>query len=90
MKYEFERDFAKDFYKLNDKRLAQAILHTIQNVASATSLDTIRNIKKLKGHKTAYRIRSGDYRIGVFIEDDTVFFSAFDHRSKIYKRFPKK
>jgi len=90
MRYEFERNFAKDFYKLKDRKLAQEILITIQNVASASSPDEIRNIKKLKGHNTAYRIRSGDYRIGVFIEDDTVFFSAFDHRSKIYRRFPKK
>ncbi len=45
MKYEIERSFAKDFYKLNDKSLAQVILNTIQEVASATSFNKIRNIK---------------------------------------------
>ena len=88
MKCKFERSFEKDFNKLRSKGLSQSILSVVENVSSANSIEGINNLKKLTGHKTAYRIRSGNYRIGVFIESDTVIFAAFDHRKDIYKRFP--
>jgi len=88
MKFKIERSFEKDFNKLLDKALSKSILSAIENVSSAENVESILNLKKLSGHKTAYRIRSGNYRIGVFIEDDTVVFAAFDHRKDIYKHFP--
>jgi len=88
MKYEIERDFWKDFRKVRNPKLAQEILYTIEEVSKALSISDIPNIQKMKGHTSAYRIRSGNYRFGVFFENDTIIFAAFDHRSKIYKRFP--
>jgi mRNA interferase RelE/StbE len=88
MKFKIERSFERDFKKLRNKNLAQSILDAINNVDSAKSIEGICNLKKLTGHKTAFRIRSGDYRIGVFIEANVVIFAAFDHRKDIYKRFP--
>lgn len=46
------------------------------------------NLKKLSGYKNSYRIGLGSYRIGIVIDDKTVIFAAFDHRSDIYKYFP--
>jgi mRNA interferase RelE/StbE len=48
----------------------------------------IINLKKLSGYKSAFRVRIGDYRIGVIIEKNTVTFVAFAHRKEIYNRFP--
>jgi mRNA interferase RelE/StbE len=67
MKYKIERSFEKDFYKLRNKDLSRSILTAIENVAIAKSIEDISNLKKLMGHKTAYRIRSGNYRIGVLL-----------------------
>jgi mRNA interferase RelE/StbE len=88
MKYEIERMFEKDFNKLKDKKLAENILMVIDDVSASESISDIKNMIKMKGHSNAYRIRSGDYRIGVIIEDNLVTFTAFDHRRDIYKRFP--
>jgi len=88
MKFLFERAFEKDFAKLNDKKLAQSILDIIENVVVAKSIYDIKKNKKLSGHTCAYRVRSGEYRIGLFIEKDTVIFAAFSHRKDIYKKFP--
>jgi len=88
MKYMIERAFEKDFSKLKNKKLAESILDIIENVSNADTIEDIKNIKKMKGSVNAYRIRSGDYRIGVFIENNIVVFTAFDHRKDIYKRFP--
>ena len=47
------------------------------------------NIKKLKCSNTAYRIRVGNYRIGLFIiTNDTIQFSRVLHRREIYRHFP--
>ena len=39
---------------------------------AAESLKSIPNTKKLKGHKTAYRTRVGDYRLGFFLENSII------------------
>ena len=42
----------------------------------------------MKGFKNFYRIRVGDYRIGISLERGVVTFLAFAHRKDIYKKFP--
>ena len=88
MKVVFTRDFDKAAGKIKDKKLASDLLNTINNVKLATNIFQITNLKKLKGHPCAYRIRIGNYRIGVFIENNEVEFAAFAHRKDIYFLFP--
>ncbi len=54
----------------------------------ADRMDEIRNLKKLRAEGNYYRIRLGDYRIGLTIEGDTVCFVRILHRSEIYRYFP--
>lgn len=89
MQFEFEKAFVKDFRKIRNKDLAQSINQAILQVSLASVIYEIPNLKKLSGYKSAYRIRIGDYRIGVVIEKDTVTFVAFAHRKEIYNKFPK-
>ena len=42
----------------------------------------------MKGEASAYRIRVGSYRIGVFITATTLTFSRVLHRREIYRYFP--
>jgi mRNA interferase RelE/StbE len=88
MHFEFEKSFAHDFKKLKNKTLAKAILTCIQNVSTAQTIHDIGNLKKITGYNSAYRIRSGVYRIGIIIENNTVTFVAFAHRKDIYRKFP--
>ncbi len=93
MNFEISKDFQKSFNRLKDKKLATAILAAIDEVNQAEQLADINHLKKLKGHETAYRIRTGNYRIGVFVEHDasgelSIIFAAFSHRKDIYKKFP--
>jgi len=88
MKCFFKASFRKDFSKHKDPKLAKVMLGVIDEVAAAEKLSDIKSLKKLKNHKTAYRIRIGDYRIGLVIIDKTAIFAAFAHRKDIYKRFP--
>ena len=88
MKVSFTKDFQKSLTKINNKKLALQVLSIIAEVENAKSIIDINSIKKLKGHRTAFRIRTGHFRIGLFIENDEVLFAIIDHRKDIYKKFP--
>lgn len=85
---EIEKSFEKAYNKVQDKILARHILAIIEDVSNANALENIKEIKKLKGYKNFYRIKSGNYRIGISIYKKTVTFITFDHRKDIYKKFP--
>ena len=88
MKIEFLSGFEKDLSLTRDKIMAKIIIECIDLFEKADKLSDVPNIKKLKGHSTAFRYRKGKYRIGFYLEQDTIIFAAFDTRSKIYQRFP--
>ena len=88
MKTEFTSRFYKDIDKITQATVKSDLSSVIQQVEEAKQLTEIKNIKKLKGHSTAYRIRMGDYRIGIFYEKNIVEFIRIAHRKDIYKVFP--
>jgi mRNA interferase RelE/StbE len=89
MKTEFKASFLKAIKKIDSDQLKADIANAILNVESAESQRQISQLKKLKGYKQYYRIRIGDYRIGIKIEAEIVIFVDIDHRKNIYRIFPK-
>jgi mRNA interferase RelE/StbE len=88
MKVEFLKKFSKDLDDLRLKSAKEALTKVIELMESADSLDKIPHTKKLKGHKTAYRTRVGDYWLGFFFENATILLARFLHRKDIYQIFP--
>ncbi|MBO0936790.1 type II toxin-antitoxin system RelE/ParE family toxin [Fibrella sp. HMF5335] len=88
MKATFLSQFEKDIEKIRMQLVKDSIAEAIEQVEQADKLTDIPNLKKLKGFKTAYRIRIGDYRIGVFIVGNAVEFVRVVHRREVYKFFP--
>ena len=88
MKVEFLSGFEKDLSHTRDKMLTKLILECIDLFEKANKINEVPNIKRLKGHPSAFRYRKGKYRIGFYLEDQTIVFAAFDTRDKIYHRFP--
>lgn len=85
MKIGFKASFQKDLKSLhNDAKLFARIKDTILLIETSSDIDAIANVKKLKSDEPYYRIRIGDYRIGVLIEDNTVVFVRILHRSRAY------
>jgi mRNA interferase RelE/StbE len=85
---EFAGRFSKDLDKINQAFVKKDVSAAILEIEKAEGLPEIRNLKKLKGHGNAYRIRIGDYRIGLFIENNIVEFARIAHRKDIYRIFP--
>ena len=88
MKVEFLSKFVADLDKINVVHVKKTVIRTIELVESVNHLSEIPNLKKLKGHKSAFRIKIGDYRIGIFIKGRTVEMARVVHRKDIHKVFP--
>ncbi len=89
MIFDYDKSFTKDLKKRKtDKQLMERVRQVILAVEEARDIHAIRNLKKLKAQGNNYRIRTGDFRLGVIIEDDTVTFVRCLHRSEIYRYFP--
>ena len=82
------KKFSKDLDVIGPKSVKLNAIKIIELMESVNSLDEIPNTKKLKGHKSAYRTRVGDYRLGFFFENTTISLARFVHRKDIYKIFP--
>jgi len=88
MNTQFRASFAKDIRKIKNKEMLGRIKETIQAVEDAQGLHELAHVKKLKGGENYYRIKIGDYRIGLVIEGNTVVFVRCLSRKDIYRFFP--
>lgn len=89
MKTAFRKSFQRDLKKLKKSHETLArIRQKIQAVEAADDLQEVASVKKLSGGGDYYRIRVGDYRIGLAIQTDTIIFVRCLHRRDIYRYFP--
>lgn len=88
MKVRFKESFARDLRTLQDKTLLGRIKALVEDVEKAKGLADVAGLKKLRGGGAFYRIRIGDYRVGLALEQDVVVFVRFLHRREVYRYFP--
>ena len=88
MRAEFKSSFVRDLRKVKDKEIRDRIIEVIELVEKARGLQEIENIKELRGGDYYYRIRVGDYRLGLIVERDTTIFVRCLHRRDVYRYFP--
>jgi mRNA interferase RelE/StbE len=88
MQVVFLKRFSKDLDSVSNKGVRRILELFIEDVERSSTLKNHPNIKKLSGYKNAFRLRIGDYRVGMFISGDTVEFVRILHRKDIYKVFP--
>ena len=84
----FLSSFLRDVKKLRDARLRRSIEQAILDVEKAETVEAIKSIKRLSGYQHYYRIRIGDWRIGLKMEGDVVQFVRCLHRREVYRFFP--
>ncbi len=88
MKVDFSKAFKKDIAKLSNQGLKQKLKRVIIRLENEKSLRTVPNCIKVQNHSSAYRIRIGDYRLGVYYENNNIQIARFVKRNDIYKLFP--
>ena len=89
MKCDYRKSFLKDLkVHKQDQDFLTHVKGIVLEIEKAVSISEIKNLKKLKGEKNYYRIRSGRYRVGIKICDDIVSFVRALPRKDIYRYFP--
>ena len=88
MKVEHNRGFTRDLRRMRSSELRQRVLRKIEELEAASVITEVRGVAKMAGEGTYYRIRIGEYRLGLAVEDDEATLLRFLHRSEIYQFFP--
>ena len=88
MKTAFRKSFTRDLKKIKDNQLLQRVKQKIEEVEAADSLDDVTGASKISGHADYFRLRVGDYRLGIAVVQDEIAFVRCLHRREIYRFFP--
>ena len=88
MNVKFESRFEKDLKSVKDRNLLARLKQLILSCKEAEALAEINNLKKMQGYDSFYRIRLGEYRVGIEVLENEMIFVRFLHRKDIYKFFP--
>jgi mRNA interferase RelE/StbE len=84
----FRKSFTRDLKKIKDEDVRARVRQVIEQVEAAAELQAIADLKKLSGAGTFFRIRVGDYRIGLVLEGETIEFVRCLPRRDLYRYFP--
>ena len=64
------------------------VAQIIEEMEAADDTRQIKNIEPCEGTENAFRIRMGDYRIGVYIEKSVIKVKRIGKRGDFYNYFP--
>lgn len=81
--------FGKMLLKL-PQNIQREVLTSIENIQIATSFVDISHFKALKGYPNYYRVRIGQYRMGLYWDGLQFIAQKIATRGDFYKGFPPK
>ena len=85
----YAKKFSKDLDKIRKEASVQRnLLKVIARIRNAGSLGEINGVGKIQGYQDYYRLKIGDYRLGLKVKKSSVELIRFLHRKDIYRRFP--
>ena len=88
MKTEFKSSFAKDLRSIKNQTIDKRVAELIEMVEEAADQGAIPHLKKLRESVMYYRVRLGEYRVGLTIKSGVVTFVRCLHRKEICRYFP--
>ena len=88
MRILFRQSFLRDLERIRERSVLDRIQRAVESIEQASDLESIPQLKRLRGERGFYRVRVGDYRIGLAIEGEEVTFVRVLHRREIYRYFP--
>ncbi len=89
MKIYYTKRFSKDLDRIDqNKDLKRRLLGLLEIMKQASSILDLKDARKIKGYEDYYRIRIGDYRLGIKQTHQGLEVLRFLHRKDIYREFP--
>jgi mRNA interferase RelE/StbE len=85
----YGKRFSKDLDAIrHENKVKKNLLELIKNIKEIDSLKTLGGVKKIEGYSDYFRVKLGDYRLGLRTSQNKVELIRFLHRKEIYRRFP--
>jgi mRNA interferase RelE/StbE len=89
MKILYTNSFSKDLDRIRHQaKIKKRLLELIDKIKQIGSLADLNDVRKIEGYQGYYRIRVGDYRLGIKVTENSIEMVRFLHRKEIYRRFP--
>ncbi len=88
MKIEYRKKFLKELAKLPANIAKDIENFVFEELPYYSSLGEIGKIEKMSGYRNYFKIRFGNYRVGIKKENDCIIIETVKHRREIYKFFP--
>lgn len=85
----YAKRFSKDLDAIrHEPKIKKRLVNLIGQIKKVDVLSDISDVKKIEGYSGYFRIRVGDYRLGIKVTANGVEMIRFLHRKEIYRRFP--
>ena len=88
MKIEYRKKFLKELSKIHAGERLRIESFVFKELPKANSIFELGNVEQMKGYPSYYKIRFGQYRIGLKLKDGIVILERVLHRKDIYRYFP--
>jgi mRNA interferase RelE/StbE len=91
VKLRIEKSFDRDADRVKNKKVLRKLHDLLSTIENADTIQEIPRAKKIEGYRSYYRIKVGDYRLGMEAVSKTeVVLLRFLHRKDIYRYFPRR
>ena len=88
MTVSYNKRFLKDLVSITEKDRNKIEHFAFDEILTFKNSSDILKLEKLSGFTQYYKIRFGNYRIGLKLIDEQLIFERVLHRKEIYKMFP--
>jgi mRNA-degrading endonuclease RelE of RelBE toxin-antitoxin system len=89
MKVQISKRFTKDCEKIDDQRILAKIRKVLEAAQTITHLSELPQLEEMAGYSCFYRLKFDyRYRIGLYLDGETLQFLRVGHREDFYKKFP--
>ena len=88
MTVEPSRQFSRDVRRLGSSQIRRRLDRTIQELIEAADITEVSGVRRLLAEGQHYRIRIGDYRLGITMDGEIAVLRRCLPRGEIYRYFP--
>jgi len=88
LKVEYHKRFLKELSRIPSHTRSKIERFAFEELPNAISIHDTQKIEQMKGYPTYYKVRFGEYRVGLKLKDDLIIFERALHRRDIYRYFP--
>ena len=88
MKVEYSKQSLKDLSLIPSNSRISIEKFVFEELPGLTNINEGKKIEALKGYRNFFKVRFGNYRVGLQKQGDTILIKRILHRKEIYRFFP--